>query len=169
MRLTSLLSLALLASLGSPVLAQEWVEFTSRDDGFRVNFPGPPAVTTTTFTSEYGAVLPARVYSVTRGGRNFSMTVIDYRPIEKLLTERSKQCPPFADERCTGLGAGATSYKKSFGFAYLLSTGQGFQGCHYIRLLAGRSYHVNGFKNGTSFFCRRLQNCRRLLPRPLDR
>jgi hypothetical protein len=50
MRLTSLLSLALLASLGSPVLAQEWVEFISRDDGFRVNFPGPPAVTSTTFT-----------------------------------------------------------------------------------------------------------------------
>ena len=103
MRLTSLLSLALLASLSSPVLAQEWVEFVSRDDGFRVNFPGPPAMTTTTFTSEYGATLPARVYSVTRGGRRFSMTVVDYRPIEKLLTERARQCPPFADERCTGL------------------------------------------------------------------
>ena len=34
--------------------------------------------------------------------------VVDYRPIEKLLTEKAKQCPPFADERCTGLGAGAT-------------------------------------------------------------
>ena len=42
-----------------------------------------------------------------------------------------------------GLGAGATSYKKSFGFAYLLSTGQGFKRCHHIGLLAGRSYHVN--------------------------
>src|SRR5688572_31819196 len=108
MRRTLLLSLALLAPIGPPVFAQEWVEFISRDDGFRVNFPGTPAMTTTTFTSEYGAVLPARVYSVTRGGRKFSMTVVDYRPIEKLLTERAKQCPPFADERCTGLGAGAT-------------------------------------------------------------
>jgi hypothetical protein len=35
------------------------------------------------------------------------MTVVDYRPIEKLLTEKAKQCPPFADERCTGFGAGA--------------------------------------------------------------
>jgi hypothetical protein len=35
------------------------------------------------------------------------MTVVDYRPIEKLLTEKAKQCPPFADERCTGLGGGA--------------------------------------------------------------
>src|SRR5688500_19243821 len=108
MRRTLLLSLALLAPLGPLGFAKEWVEFVSRDDGFRVNFPGSPAVTTTTFTSEYGAALPARVYSVTRGGRKFSMTVVDYRPIEKLLTERAKQCPPFADERCTGLGAGAT-------------------------------------------------------------
>src|SRR5688500_3358498 len=108
MRRTLLLSLALLAPIGPPVFAQEWVEFVSRDDGFRVNFPGSPAGTTTTFTSEYGAALPARVYSVARGGRTFSMTVVDYRPIETLLTERAKQCPPFADERCTGLGAGAT-------------------------------------------------------------
>jgi hypothetical protein len=35
------------------------------------------------------------------------MTVVDYRPIEKILTERAKKCPPFADERCTGFGAGA--------------------------------------------------------------
>jgi hypothetical protein len=35
------------------------------------------------------------------------MTVVDYRPIEKLLTERAKKCPPFADERCTGIGGGA--------------------------------------------------------------
>jgi hypothetical protein len=107
MRLTLLLSAALLASLASPALAQEWTEFISRDDGFRVNFPGAPAVTTTTFTSEYGAQLPARVYRATRGRQRYSIMVVDYRPIEKLLTDKAKQCPPFADERCTGFGAGA--------------------------------------------------------------
>jgi hypothetical protein len=106
---------ALLAVIGpsQPAVAQEWTDFVSREDGFRVNFPGEPKVTSTTYTSEYGATLPARVYSGARGSERYSVTVVDYRPIEKLLTERSKQCPPFADERCTGIGAGA-----AVGFGY---------------------------------------------------
>ena len=104
---------AMLLASATPALAQEWTDFVSREDGFRVNFPGAPRVSTTTFQSEYGAALPARVYSVARGGERYSMTVVDYRGIEKILTERSKQCPPFADERCTGIGAGA-----AVGFGY---------------------------------------------------
>lgn len=103
----SLASAVLILSLATPVFAQEWSEFTSREDGFTVNFPGEPAVAETTYTSEYGAELPARVYSVARGDERYSMTVVDYRPIERLLTEKASECPPFADERCTGLGAGA--------------------------------------------------------------
>jgi hypothetical protein len=107
MRIISAVSAALVLLTAAPAAAQ-WSEFVSRDEGFRVNFPAPPSVSETTFTSEYGADLPARVFSVTRGGERYSMTVVDYRGIEKILTERSKRCPPFADERCTGLGAGAT-------------------------------------------------------------
>jgi hypothetical protein len=105
-----LVSAALLLLSGTPAFAQveEWTDFVSRDDGFRVNFPGAPKVTTTTFLSEYGADLPARVYSVERGQERYSMTVVDYGPVEKILTEKSKKCPAFADERCTGIGAGAT-------------------------------------------------------------
>jgi hypothetical protein len=113
MRAMSVLSAALVLSLAAPATAQQWSEFVSRDDGFRVNFPGTPKVSDSTYTSEYGADLPARVYSVARGAERYSMTVVDYRPIEKLLTERSKKCPPFADERCTGIGAGA-----AVGFGY---------------------------------------------------
>ena len=104
-----MIAVVLTASLVStaPAFAQEWTDFVSREDGFRVNFPGQPKITQTTFTSEYGADLPARVYSVARGDERYSMTVVDYRPIEKILTERAKKCPPFADERCTGFGAGA--------------------------------------------------------------
>src|SRR5688500_15071849 len=85
----------------------EWTDFISREDGFRVNFPGEPKVTQTTYLSEYGADLPARTYTAARGQERYSMTVVDYRPIEKILTEKAKKCPPFADERCTGFGAGA--------------------------------------------------------------
>ena len=92
----------------APSYAQAWVEFTSRDDGFKVNFPGNPTVAASTYTSEYGADLPARVYSASRGRQRFLVTVVDYRPVERILTEKAKKCPPFADERCTGFGAGAT-------------------------------------------------------------
>lgn len=107
MRLMSVVPMVLFLSSVTPAVAQEWSEFVSREDGFKLNVPAAPKVTETTYTSEYGAGLPARVYAVARGEERYSMTVVDYRPIEKLLTEKAKQCPPFADERCTGLGGGA--------------------------------------------------------------
>jgi hypothetical protein len=113
MRLVAVVSAALALFAAEPASAQEWAEFVSRTDGFRVNFPGQPIVSTTTFRSEYGADLPARVFQVTSGRERYSMTVVDYTPIEAILTAKSKQCPPFADERCTGVGAGA-----AVGFGY---------------------------------------------------
>jgi len=107
MRLISALTAALLLLSGRPAPAQEWVEFVSREDGFRVNFPSPPTLAETTYMSEYGAVLPAHVYSVVREQERYSVTVVDYRGIEQQLTEKAKSCPAFADERCTGIGAGA--------------------------------------------------------------
>jgi hypothetical protein len=108
MRLIPVAAAIVILSAVTPSFAQSWAEFVSKDDGFKVNFPGEPKVAQTTYLSEYGADLPARVYSVTRGRERFTVTVVDYRPIEKILTAKAKQCPPFADERCTGFGAGAT-------------------------------------------------------------
>jgi hypothetical protein len=113
MRLISTVTAALVLLSVTPVPAQEWIEFASPEDGFKVNFPSKPTVTDITYTSEYGAQLPARVYRVARDQERYSVTVVDYRGIEKLLTEKSKTCPPFADERCTGIGAGA-----AVGFGY---------------------------------------------------
>lgn len=113
MRCISFVMAALVLLAVTPARGQEWIEFVSRDDGFRVNFPTQPTVTDTTFMSEYGAALPAKVFSVKHDQERYSVTVVDYRGIEKLLTEKSKQCPPFADERCTGIGAGA-----AVGFGY---------------------------------------------------
>jgi hypothetical protein len=105
MRLIPSLTTALVLLSIAPASGQ-WTDFVSREDGFKVNFPSAPTVTDTTYMSEYGATLPARVYRVTRDQERYSVTVVDYRPIEKLLTEKAKTCPPFADERCTGIGAG---------------------------------------------------------------
>jgi len=113
MRLISTVAVALVLFSVAPARGQEWTEFVSRDDGFKVNFPSQPVVNETTYASEYGAKLPAKVYRVARDQERYSVTVVDYRGIEKQLTEKSKQCPPFADERCTGGDFGA-----AVGFGY---------------------------------------------------
>ena len=82
-------------------LAQEWTEYRRVQDGFEALFPGQPRVTETTWKSQAGFNLPARVYSVERGRERYSVTVADYTGIEQLGKERAKTCPAGA-EPCLG-------------------------------------------------------------------
>jgi hypothetical protein len=84
-----------------PATAQEWTEYENVQDGFRVLFPGQPKVTETTWKSEFGYPLPARVYTADRGNERYSVTVVDYNPIEEQGIARRKACPPGA-ETCIG-------------------------------------------------------------------
>ncbi len=102
MRRIPLISIALMFSISGSLFAQEWIEFASREDRFTCLFPSQPKVTTTTYRSEYGADLPARVYSVTQGESRYSVTVVDYNQVRPLLTEKSKSCPA-GDVVCVGL------------------------------------------------------------------
>jgi hypothetical protein len=70
--------------------AQEWDEYTSLQDGFRINFPGTPKVTEGKWTSQLNYVLPDRVYSAERGKERYSVTVVDYSVIEQQGIERAK-------------------------------------------------------------------------------
>lgn len=85
------------SDLVSPVsgtsLSQEWTEFVSRDDRFTITFPGQPKVAETTWTSQFSAILPARIFSGTQGAGHYTVTCVDYNPIERLLTERSRGLP----------------------------------------------------------------------------
>jgi hypothetical protein len=101
MRPTPWIAAALVLSLTSPAVAQEWDNFVFIDDGFEMNFPGRPQVEDTTWISQYGYELPARVYRASRGSERYSATVVDYRGLEKLGVERASQCPPGA-EPCMG-------------------------------------------------------------------
>ena len=83
---------ALLLSAAASASAQEWDEFVSRDDGFKVDFPGQPKVTDITWKSQLDYILPGKVYSVEKGKERYSVTVIDYRPIEQQGIERAKTC-----------------------------------------------------------------------------
>ena len=114
MRLLSFVAatVVVIATTG-PALAQEWIEFKSLEDRFTCNFPGQPTIMQTTYTSQFGASLPARVYRVTQGPSRYSVTVVDYGPIEKILGERAKSCP-VGDERCNGgMGTSGPGYSRA--------------------------------------------------------
>jgi len=81
--------------------AQEWDQYVSTQDGFKVDFPGQPKIAETTWKSEYGYMLPARVFTVDKGKEHYSMTVVDYTGIEKMGVERSAKCPA-GGETCQG-------------------------------------------------------------------
>jgi protein tyrosine phosphatase (PTP) superfamily phosphohydrolase (DUF442 family) len=94
-------STSLGTSPSSSLGASEWTEFVSREDGFRITFPGTPKIQPITWTSQMGYPLPARVFTVDRGREHYSVTVADYRGIEKLGIARSQSCTPGA-ETCIG-------------------------------------------------------------------
>ena len=93
MRLMPLMSSALVLAMSGTSFAQEWTEFVSRDDRFSITFPGQPTIIDTTWVSQFSAILPARVYSGTQGSGRYLVTVVDYNPIERLLSERSRTLP----------------------------------------------------------------------------
>ena len=106
----------------APAFAQEWTEYISKEDGFRVNFPVPPKIETTTFKSEYGIDLPAKVYTVNRGVDRYSILIADYSNVRKLADERAaKACPSGkGDERSCGfVNAGRGYWKEELGGALL--------------------------------------------------
>jgi hypothetical protein len=88
------LALALLVCVSGFAMTQEWEEYINPQDGFKVNFPGKPKITETTWKSQMEYVLPARVYSVEKGRERYSVTVVDYSGLEQQGIARSKTCPP---------------------------------------------------------------------------
>ena len=109
MRLIPVVAAASILSISAPASAQEWTEFASLEDRFTCNFPGQPTVTETTWLSEFGAELPARVYAAEVGPSRYTVTVADYNHAERILVEKAGNCPPGA-ERCSGGGLTGEGY-----------------------------------------------------------
>ena len=93
-----LLTAALMLFLAAPALAQEWVEYYSRDDRFLVNFPKQPQVKTITYHTEYDLDLPAHVHSYDEGVSHYSVTVIDYGDVERIHADKVKGCTLYPDQ-----------------------------------------------------------------------
>jgi hypothetical protein len=90
----------------------DWEEILSRDERFTTVFPGKPAIQETAWFSQFGAVLPARVYGMRKGASRYSVTVVDYNPVERLLVEGSRACPPGANT-CQGIPDWGIGYWKT--------------------------------------------------------
>lgn len=92
--LVTVILFALLLSMPGVAAAQEWEVYVSRQDGFSVNVPGQPRIMETTWQTQLGYTLPARVYSAERARARFSATVVDYTSLEQQGIARWKACPP---------------------------------------------------------------------------
>jgi len=98
------LSAGLVLFVSGPSVAQGWIEYRDLERGFGVNFPGEPAVEEITWQSEFGAMLPARLYRADTARGDYLATVVDYRDIERILTAQAGDCPAGA-ETCSGTAA----------------------------------------------------------------
>jgi hypothetical protein len=101
MRPMPVISIVLVLAVSGPLLAQEWVEFASVEDRFTCNFPTQPKITETKYLSQHEAELPARIYSAAQGQSRYSVTVVDFNQVRRILTEKAKSCPAGA-EPCLG-------------------------------------------------------------------
>ena len=89
---------ALLRSLALPLAliagsagAQDWSQYTSDQDRFRIYAPGELQVEEISYASEYRATFPARLYSYEDdAGNRFSVTVVDYTDSLRIHTERAR-------------------------------------------------------------------------------
>jgi hypothetical protein len=68
--------------------AAEWITYTSELDLFRVHVPCEFTISDTTWDSEYGAVMPARIYECNDGQNNYRTTVVDYTDAQRIYAER---------------------------------------------------------------------------------
>ena len=84
-RRTSLIAIALIVAFGAiSAWSQEWSRYVALEDFFSIDFPGEPTVRETTYRTELGIVLPARIYTAEGAFGRFSVTVVDWRDTDEL-------------------------------------------------------------------------------------
>ncbi len=82
MNLIRLISAVLILLTAGPSFAQEWIEYIDREEHFQINFPGQPTVEDSSYESEHGEAIPARVYTAKEGPATYILTVVNYTDAE---------------------------------------------------------------------------------------
>lgn len=85
------IAIASLLLVSGSALAQRWMPFESREDGFRMMIPGEFTREDVDYKTEYGIVVPARVYTHENAAGRYTMTVVDYRDSQRLHEARIKE------------------------------------------------------------------------------
>jgi len=90
MRILRLILIASIVVFSGAAAAQKWRPFASTEDGFQMMIPGEFEIQTIDYPTEYGIVVPARVYRHENAGGIYTMTVVDYRDSQQLHEARIK-------------------------------------------------------------------------------
>jgi hypothetical protein len=137
MYIAALMIALLLSAPGLAVAQEEWEVFVNSQDSFTVNFPGKPKIADITWKSQLGFTLPGRVYSAEKGKERYSVTVVDYRPLEEQGIARWKACPP-GNAQCRDGGA-------TIGPAYWKQDERGAIAFAIAKYLKNPSYDVTDY------------------------
>ena len=133
--------------------------FTDRSQYFSVNFPGEPQITEISYDSEYGATLPAKVYSVRNGESLHSVTVVDFTDAARIYQE----LPDRTDE---GNNAALWLYDQRASVAYAarafrLRGGEvTYDAWHHIDLVEGHQLQITNPDQSRTYASMYLHNGR---------
>ena len=147
MRVLTLLLLSALLPLG---VQAQWRQFTDLEEFFGVNFPGEPEIRIIDYHSEYGATLPAKVYSVTDSGSLHSVTVVDFTDAQSAYAE-------LADRSDEANNASLWLYDQRASVAYaarnfrLRGGDVTFDAWHHIDLVEGHQMQITNPDNSRTY------------------
>lgn len=153
------LTLLLLSALLPVSVQAQWRQFTDLAEFFSVNFPGEPEMREIAYDSEYGATLPAKVYSVTGDGSLHSVTVVNFTDAQSAYAE-------LADRSDEANNASLWLYDQRASVAYaarnfrLRGGDVTFDAWHHIDLVEGHQLQITNPDNSRTYASIYLHNSR---------
>ena len=90
-RIRKLIPLALGLVFPVAIYAQGWIKYVNEGDQFIVNFPAEPQLLEVDYTTESGAIIPSRLYSVENDNGRYAITVVDYTVAEQAHVARCRR------------------------------------------------------------------------------
>lgn len=147
MRVLTLLLISALLPLG---VQAQWRQFADQEEYFSVNLPGEPEIRETAYDSEYGATLPAKVYSVTDGGSLHSVTMVNFGDAQAAYAE-------LADRSDEANNASLWLYDQRASVSYaarnfrLRGGDVTFDAWHHIDLVEGHQMQITNPDNSRTY------------------
>jgi hypothetical protein len=93
----------------APAPSQEWDQYLAFDDFFSINFPGEPTIRDTTYKTQYGYALPARVYEAKDEFGSYSVTAVNWSTAAEQHAAGYKACMASTGELRGGENPGICS------------------------------------------------------------